>query len=161
MQWQLVQYPPGGIFDEHLDEWGFDASGVNAPMPLTLMVYLNSPSDGGGTRFPQARAGRGLVVPARKGDLLVWSSCDSRGGTDPRTLHGGVPAVAGDKWILNRSSCTAHRTLCRTALRRAPHSALHRAAPRFYDTQYISLEACRASGGITPDFGALTYTYAL
>ena len=111
MDFQLVQYRRGGKFRAHQDSWVGD-SGSTA-MPLTMMVFLNEPEEGGKTVFPHAGTdGIGVEVQPRKGELLVWTSCpehaarSENGGTiwpaSLQSTHAGSRLTNGDKWILNR-----------------------------------------------------------
>ena len=111
MDFQLVQYRRGGRFRAHQDSW-VGESGSTA-MPLTMMVFLNEPEEGGKTVFPHAGTeGIGVEVQPRKGELLVWTSCpehaarSENGGTiwpaSLQSTHAGSRLTNGDKWILNR-----------------------------------------------------------
>lgn len=62
----------------------------------SLVMYLNTPARGGGTNFPET----GLEVAAHKGNAVFFSY----GRPDPATgtLHGGMPVLAGEKWVATK-----------------------------------------------------------
>ena len=79
---------------------------LRAPHPLllqrggqrvgTVVIYLNTPARGGGTTFPDA----GLEVAAQRGNAVFFSYDRPDPGT--RSLHGGAPVIAGEKWIATK-----------------------------------------------------------
>jgi prolyl 4-hydroxylase len=99
---QILHYRPGAEYKPHYDY--FDPKEPGTPAILkrggqrvgTVVVYLSEPAKGGGTTFPDV----GLVVAPKRGNA-VFFSYDS---PDPssKTLHGGAPVVAGDKWIATK-----------------------------------------------------------
>ena len=62
----------------------------------TLVIYLNTPEKGGGTTFPDV----GLEVAPIKGNAVFFSY--DRPNASTRTLHGGAPVIAGDKWVATK-----------------------------------------------------------
>lgn len=62
----------------------------------SLIMYLNTPRAGGATGFPDA----GLEVAAVKGNAVFFSY--DRPHPSTRTLHGGMPVRAGEKWIATK-----------------------------------------------------------
>jgi len=64
----------------------------------TLVMYLNDVEAGGSTVFPSI----GLDVLPRKGSAVYFAYTSDAGETDPRTLHGGSPVTAGEKWIATK-----------------------------------------------------------
>ncbi|GMI01873.1 hypothetical protein TrST_g10445 [Triparma strigata] len=126
MNWQIVKYSPGGMFQRHVD----------GPIPLTFMAYLSDNEDGqgGSTHFPNLEVksetekkvmmeereilyeilsfsgipkGRwppppeGLCVRPKKGTVLMWASCLSDGDQNWQAIHEGLPIKMGNKYILN------------------------------------------------------------
>jgi prolyl 4-hydroxylase len=101
---QVLHYRPGGEYRPHHDYFPPDQPGSVAQMRTggqriaTLIMYLNDVDDGGATTFPDL----GLELPPRKGSALWFSYCSAAGELDAKTLHGGAPVVAGEKWIATK-----------------------------------------------------------
>ena len=62
----------------------------------TLVMYLNTPEKGGGTIFPDVQ----VEVAPQRGNAVFFSY--ERPDPSTRTLHGGAPVIAGDKWIATK-----------------------------------------------------------
>ena len=72
------------------------------PRVLTLLLYLNDVTEGGGTSFPDLPGG-GVVVQPRKGRAVLWPSVldsDPR-LKDGRTMHEALPVITGEKYAAN------------------------------------------------------------
>ncbi len=99
---QVLHYPPGAEYKPHYDY--FDPAEPGTPTLLrrggqrlaTLILYLNTPEQGGGTVFPDAY----MEVAAQRGNAVFFSY--DRPHPDTRSLHGGVPVLAGEKWIATK-----------------------------------------------------------
>ncbi|NMM80094.1 proline dioxygenase [Acidovorax sp. SRB_14] len=99
---QVLHYPPGAEYKPHYDY--FDPTEPGTPTLLrrggqrvaTLLVYLNTPTEGGGTTFPHAH----MEVAAQRGNAVFFSY--ERPHPDTRTLHGGAPVLSGEKWIATK-----------------------------------------------------------
>ncbi len=99
---QILHYGMGAEYQPHYDY--FDLADPGTPKLLehggqrvaTLIVYLNTPAAGGATVFPDI----GLEVAPRKGNAVFFSY--DRPSPESRTLHGGTPVTAGEKWIATR-----------------------------------------------------------
>lgn len=99
---QVLHYLPGAEYKPHYDY--FDPAEAGTPSLLrrggqrvgTLLMYLNEPERGGGTTFPDA----GLEVAPHRGHA-VFFSYDQPAPTT-RTLHGGAPVIAGEKWVATK-----------------------------------------------------------
>ncbi len=99
---QVLQYVPGTEYKPHYDY--FDPGELGTPTILkrggqrvgTLVMYLNEPEKGGGTTFPDVR----LEVAPKRGHAVFFSYERPHPGT--RTLHGGAPVIAGEKWIATK-----------------------------------------------------------
>ncbi|GAA0748435.1 2OG-Fe(II) oxygenase [Ideonella azotifigens] len=99
---QVLRYRPGAQYLPHHDY--FDPAQPGAPTILsrggqrlgTLLMYLNTPERGGATTFPDV----GLEVAPIKGNAVFFSY--SRPSPTTRTLHGGAPVLAGEKWVATK-----------------------------------------------------------
>jgi prolyl 4-hydroxylase len=99
---QVLNYRPGAEYKPHYDY--FDPAEPGTPKLLqrggqrvaTLLMYLNEPERGGGTTFPDA----GLEVAPHRGHAVFFSYDQPSPAT--RTLHGGAPVVAGEKWVATK-----------------------------------------------------------
>ncbi len=99
---QILRYGPGAEYRPHHDY--FDPAQPGTPAILqrggqrvgTLVMYLNTPAQGGGTTFPDV----GLEVAPIKGNAVFFSY--GRAHPDTRTLHGGAPVVTGEKWVATK-----------------------------------------------------------
>ncbi|RYF24250.1 MAG: 2-oxoglutarate-dependent dioxygenase [Comamonadaceae bacterium] len=99
---QVLRYGPGAEYKPHYDY--FDPGEPGTPTILrrggqrvaTLVIYLNEPAQGGGTVFPDVQ----LEVSPRQGNAVFFSY--DRPHPSTRTLHGGSPVLAGEKWIATK-----------------------------------------------------------
>lgn len=101
---QILHYPPGGEYKPHFDYFDPALPGNEAVLKhggqrvATLVMYLNDVEAGGSTVFPQV----GLDVLPRRGHGVYFAYTTEQGQLDPRTLHGGSPVSAGEKWIATK-----------------------------------------------------------
>ncbi len=99
---QVLRYRPGAEYKPHHDY--FDPAQPGTPTILkrggqrvgTLIMYLSSPVRGGATVFPDA----GLDVAPVKGNAVFFSY--DRAQPTTKTLHGGSPVLAGEKWVATK-----------------------------------------------------------
>jgi prolyl 4-hydroxylase len=99
---QVLHYLPGAQYEPHHDY--FDPAKPGTPAIVarggqrvgTIVMYLNTPEKGGGTTFPDV----GLEVAAVKGNAVFFSYDMPHPNT--KTLHGGAPVVAGEKWVATK-----------------------------------------------------------
>jgi prolyl 4-hydroxylase len=93
--WQGTDYPAGGSFYYHLDS-GYWEDHYAGDRILTLLLYLTTPAEGGGTHF------RALdrTVEAKAGRLLVWNNLFPNQKCNYRMIHSSVPLVEGQKTTL-------------------------------------------------------------
>ncbi len=99
---QILHYRPGAEYKPHYDY--FDPAEPGTPNILkrggqrvaTLVMYLSEPEKGGGTVFPDVH----LEVAPKRGNAVFFSY--ERAHPSTRTLHGGTPVVAGEKWIATK-----------------------------------------------------------
>ena len=99
---QVLRYRPGAEYRPHHDY--FDPKHPGSVSILqrggqrvgTLLMYLNSPEAGGATTFPDV----GLDVAPVRGNAVFFSY--DRAHPVTRTLHGGAPVLAGEKWVATK-----------------------------------------------------------
>ena len=99
---QVLRYRPGAEYKPHYDY--FDPAQPGTPTILkrggqrvaTIIVYLNTPTRGGGTTFPDAK----LEVAPQKGHAVFFSYDRPHPAT--RSLHGGAPVLEGEKWVATK-----------------------------------------------------------
>ncbi len=99
---QILRYGPGAEYRPHYDF--FDPAEPGTPTILkrggqrvaSLVCYLNTPEAGGATVFPDA----GLEVAPVRGNAVFFSY--DRPDPATRTLHGGAPVTAGEKWVATK-----------------------------------------------------------
>jgi prolyl 4-hydroxylase len=99
---QILQYGPGAEYKPHYDY--FDPAEPGTPTILrrggqrvgTIVIYLAEPEKGGGTVFPDVH----LEVAPKRGNAVFFSY--ERAHPSTRTLHGGSPVLAGEKWIATK-----------------------------------------------------------
>lgn len=101
---KLLRYQPGEQFSLHADYQEPDSPAQaleiarHGQRVVTFLVYLNDDYAGGETDFPEA----GFRYRGRRGDALWFSNVDAGGAPDPRSIHAGLPPVAGTKWLLSQ-----------------------------------------------------------
>ncbi len=99
---QILHYRPGTEYKPHYDY--FDPAQPGTPSILqrggqrvgTLVMYLDEPEKGGGTVFPDVH----LEVAPKRGNAVFFTY--ERPHPSTRTLHGGSPVLAGEKWIATK-----------------------------------------------------------
>ncbi|HVZ43316.1 MAG TPA: 2OG-Fe(II) oxygenase [Ramlibacter sp.] len=99
---QVLHYTPGTEYKPHFDY--FDPAEPGTPTILrrggqrvgTVIMYLGEPQKGGGTVFPDLR----LEVAPKRGNAVFFSY--ERPHPSTKTLHGGLPVLAGEKWIATK-----------------------------------------------------------
>ena len=99
---QVLRYRPGAEYRPHHDY--FDPAHPGTARILqrggqrvgTLVMYLNTPEGGGATTFPDV----GLEVAPVRGNAVFFSYDRAHPAT--RTLHGGAPVTAGEKWVATK-----------------------------------------------------------
>lgn len=99
---QVLQYLPGAEYRPHYDYFGAENPSYAKILARggqrvgTFLMYLGEPEAGGGTVFPDI----GLEVAPKRGNALFFSYPVA----DPssRSLHGGQPVVAGEKWVATK-----------------------------------------------------------
>jgi len=99
---QVLRYTPGAEYKPHFDY--FDPNEPGTPTIVrrggqrvgTVVMYLGEPEKGGGTTFPDVH----LEVAPKRGNAVFFSY--DRPHPSTRTLHGGAPVLAGEKWIATK-----------------------------------------------------------
>jgi prolyl 4-hydroxylase len=99
---QVLHYTPGTEYKPHYDY--FDPNEPGTPTILkrggqrvgTVIMYLGEPEKGGGTSFPDIH----MEVAPRRGNAVFFSY--ERAHPSTKSLHGGAPVLAGEKWIATK-----------------------------------------------------------
>ena len=99
---QVLRYAPGAEYKPHYDYFDPVYSGTASILKrggqrvASLVCYLNTPTAGGSTVFPDVK----LDVAPVKGNAVFFSY--DRAHPTTRTLHGGSPVVEGEKWVATK-----------------------------------------------------------
>lgn len=99
---QGQRYAPGQEFRAHTDTFNpgradfYEHCAEAGQRTWTAMVYLNTPEDGGSTRFKMI----GKSIRPETGKLLIWNNLSPDGAPNPATLHQGMKVRKGVKYIL-------------------------------------------------------------
>jgi prolyl 4-hydroxylase len=99
---QILRYAPGAEYLPHYDYFDPDEAGTPAILQRggqrvgSIVCYLNTPDAGGATVFPDV----GLEVAPVRGNAVFFSYDRPHPAT--RTLHGGAPVSAGEKWVATK-----------------------------------------------------------
>jgi prolyl 4-hydroxylase len=97
---QILHYLPGQEYEPHFDWFDPEQPGYGAITAVggqriaSVVMYLNTPAQGGGTAFPEI----GLIVTARRGAAVYFAY----EGGDQSSLHAGLPVLQGEKWIATK-----------------------------------------------------------
>jgi prolyl 4-hydroxylase len=99
---QVLHYQPGTEYKPHYDY--FDPAQPGTPTIVkrggqrvaTIVMYLGEPEKGGGTVFPDVH----MEVAPKRGNAVFFSY--ERPHPSTKTLHGGSPVLAGEKWIATK-----------------------------------------------------------
>jgi prolyl 4-hydroxylase len=99
---QVLRYTPGSEYKPHYDYFDPNEPGTATIVRRggqrvgTVVMYLGEPDKGGGTTFPDVH----LEVAPKRGNAVFFSY--ERPHPSTRTLHGGAPVLAGEKWIATK-----------------------------------------------------------
>lgn len=99
---QILRYRPGAEYKPHNDYFDPVHAGTarilerGGQRVATLVMYLNTPDGGGATTFPDV----GLEVAPVRGNAVFFSY--DRPHASTKTLHGGAPVTAGEKWVATK-----------------------------------------------------------
>lgn len=97
---QILHYLPGQEYEPHYDWFdptqpGFSAVTERGGQRIaSVVMYLNTPEEGGGTGFPAAH----LTVTALTGSAVYFAYETG----DESSLHAGLPVLKGEKWIATK-----------------------------------------------------------
>ncbi|KAL2633459.1 hypothetical protein R1flu_004938 [Riccia fluitans] len=111
---QVLHYEVGQKYEAHYDYFHDSFNTKNGGQRIaTVLMYLSDVEAGGETVFPAVQvnssqvphwdtlsecAKGGLSVRPKKGMALLFWSMAPDVTLDSRTLHGGCPVIAGNKW---------------------------------------------------------------
>jgi len=99
---QVLHYRPGAEYKPHYDYFNPEEPGTPKILQRggqrvgTLVMYLNEPTRGGGTTFPDV----GLEVAPQRGNAVFFAY--DRPHPSTKTLHGGAPVIEGEKWVATK-----------------------------------------------------------
>lgn len=99
---QVLHYRPGDRYEPHYDYFDPQRPGTAALLAhggqrvATFLMYLREPEQGGDTTFPDL----GLRFAPKRGSALYFAY--PRADATSRTLHGGAPVTAGEKWVATK-----------------------------------------------------------
>ena len=99
---QVLRYRPGAEYKPHHDYFDPVHPGTERILQrggqrvASVVMYLNTPEGGGATTFPDV----GLEVWPVRGNAVFFSY--DRPHPSTRTLHGGAPVTAGEKWVATK-----------------------------------------------------------
>lgn len=99
---QVLRYRPGAEYKPHHDYFDPVHPGTARVLERggqrvgTVVMYLNTPEGGGATTFPEV----GLAVAPVKGNAVFFAY--DRAHASTKTLHGGAPVTAGEKWVATK-----------------------------------------------------------
>jgi prolyl 4-hydroxylase len=99
---QILHYRPGAEYKPHYDYFDPDEPGTPTILKrggqrvATIIMYLNEPERGGHTIFPDLN----FEVTPQRGNAVFFSY--NRAHPSSKSLHGGAPVIAGEKWIATK-----------------------------------------------------------
>jgi len=101
---QVVKYKEGGFYKPHYDACNKetdDCKRLNkglGPRFITFIMYLNDGFEGGETFFPNIHSS----IKPEMGKAAIFYNVDDDGEILPKSLHGGLGVIGGEKWIANK-----------------------------------------------------------
>ncbi|XP_009335795.2 probable prolyl 4-hydroxylase 7 [Pyrus x bretschneideri] len=110
---QILHYEHGQKYEPHFDYFQDKTNQeLGGHRVATVLMYLSNVEKGGETVFPNSEgklsqpkdddmsdcAKDGYSVKPYKGDALLFFSLHPNATTDPSSLHGSCPVIAGEKW---------------------------------------------------------------
>lgn len=101
---QGQRYLPGQQFKPHND-WFYTSEKYwqlerkrGGQRSWTAMAFLNEVEEGGKTHFTDV----GIQIEPKPGVLLVWNNALEDGRPNERTMHAGMPVLAGSKYVITK-----------------------------------------------------------
>ena len=93
----LLRYEIGQSFKLHHDYFDHYQERQAGPRTLTVLLYLNTVEEGGGTNFPKLN---NMTVLPKRGMALIWPAVldENPNVKDPRTYHQALPIEKGVKF---------------------------------------------------------------
>ena len=120
----VLRYRVGEHYGPHWDAFEGDAAAsADGERVATVVLYLNTPEEGGETAFtstkppadwherhgggpgasPWSACGKsGYAMRAVEGDALLFYSLTPSGKKDELSMHAGCPPVRGEKWVATK-----------------------------------------------------------
>ncbi|MEC5425258.1 2OG-Fe(II) oxygenase [Virgibacillus sp. C22-A2] len=92
---QILKYTPGQEYKAHFDYFSATSKASKNNRISTLIMYLNEVEQGGETFFPELN----FSVSPKKGMAVYFEYFYTNHDLNERTLHGGSPVIAGEKWV--------------------------------------------------------------
>lgn len=96
---QVLKYEVGQEYRPHNDYFASTATTFKdhgGQRVGTFIMYLNTPTRGGGTSFPDS----GFEITPQAGSALFFSYKNADASS--KTLHAGTPVLEGEKWIATK-----------------------------------------------------------
>lgn len=95
---QVAHYAIGAQYRPHYDYFQKTSTQEGGQRIATFLIYLNTPTKGGETKFPRAN----ISIKPIKGSALFFYNVNPEGFVDHLSLHAGTPVIEGEKWIMTR-----------------------------------------------------------
>lgn len=101
----IINYKLHQSYAYHTDAYNVDDKGIAIDFAgkairqrkYTAICYLNEVDEGGDTRFELLN----INIKPKMGKLLVFKNVlQDSNKVDRRSLHGGLPVIKGEKWIM-------------------------------------------------------------
>ena len=104
---QVVKYDLGQEYAPHQDAFPMhsdqlEKENAGGQRVATALLYLNTPTEGGATSFPNLNGGRGYEIQARRGRCVFFTTTFfGMQEEHPFSLHGAMPLIKGRKYVAN------------------------------------------------------------
>ncbi|PGK51453.1 2OG-Fe(II) oxygenase [Priestia megaterium] len=92
---QILRYAPEQEYKAHHDYFVSTSNASKNNRISTLIMYLNTPEEGGETYFPKLN----FTVTPKKGMAVYFEYFYNDENLNDLTLHGGAPVIKGEKWV--------------------------------------------------------------
>lgn len=103
------RYEVGEKYAQHHDYLDLQLERNQGARMLTVYIYLNDVTTGGGTRFPDLN----VTVTPKQGRAVIWPSVldSDTSKRDPRTEHEALPVEEGIKFGTSENNVCAMQLL--------------------------------------------------